>query len=215
VARHPLRWTRKDGSDLRGLQVVGAQLHPLGTVVRPGAGYRRSSSRCPAPSAGTPRSRRRGRKASGSPGSGPSGTAMLCQPKHRRTARRLVGPDPLEDPHAVVQGVGQHMDLASRHGTIAPSSQMSPSRSAIVIANCPHAHIRNRRRHAARLTAAADRAAYCTTNSIPGIPRRPPAIGKSLRPLPPRIPRADVGSGCGVTREKRQPSAHWDPELAP
>ncbi|MGH8473464.1 MAG: RHS repeat-associated core domain-containing protein, partial [Gammaproteobacteria bacterium] len=77
---------------------------------------------------------------------------------------------------------------------------MSPSRSAIVIASCPHAPVWDRRRDAARRTAAAHRVAYCTTTPIPGIPRRPRAIGRSLRPLPARIPRADVGSGLWCDR---------------
>jgi hypothetical protein len=191
--RHPCAGTRKDGSDLRGLQVVGAQPHPRHRR-RPGAGYRPLQLVVPHhPPAhlgqGGVVVRPSGPQ---DPGRAEQPPDVLVEPKDPRTPRRLVGPDPLDDPHAVVQGVGQHMDLRLPPPDHRPIQPDEPVTIRHRHRQLPHAHVRNGRRNA-RLTAAAaphiaPQIRYRAYHSGLG-------IGRSLPPLPARIPRAEVGSG--------------------
>ena len=173
---------------------------------RPGAGGRRSSSRCPAPPAGTPRSRWHGPKASGSPRSGPSGTAARCA----RPAERSPYPAPSRRPGSPRRPpmpkcrVWVKMDLPPRHGTIAPSSQMSPSRSAIVIASYPPGigAMRPARPPPRRIL----HHRFDTGHTTPA------ARDRQVPPAAPAPHSASRGRIRPLARpgRKRRPSAHWD-----
>jgi len=64
---------------------------------------------------------------------------VLGQPKGRRTPRGLEGPDPLEDPHPVVQGVGQHMDLRLPPRAHRPIQPEEPRHDPPSSSHCLHA----------------------------------------------------------------------------